>query len=149
MKYREPVPAALRIPPQWHWHYRKLLSCRESFFAQAAAQTKEVEQPIQPCGLDVADSANDEIDHEMALGILAREQDALDEVDAAIRRILNGTYGICENTGKPIPEVRLRAVPWTRYTKESLETLEYRQATALPSPGTPPTMRARESRWNR
>ena len=38
-----------------------------------------------------------------------------------MRRILSGAYGICERTGKRIPMQRLRAVPWTRFTKEAEE----------------------------
>jgi RNA polymerase-binding transcription factor DksA len=84
---------------------------------------------LEPPGLDVGDSASEEVDHAMALGILAREHDALFEVDCAIGRILDGSYGICEKTGKPIPESRLLIVPWTRYSKEALEQLERQHMT--------------------
>lgn len=88
------------------------------------AQATEVTRTIEPHCMDGADSASDEIEHDLALGILAHEESMLYEVDAAIERILNGTYGICEATGKTIPDGRLRVVPWTRYTKEALEKIE-------------------------
>jgi len=46
------------------------------------------------------------------------------EVDAALRRLQQGTYGICERTGMPIPLERLRALPWTRFTREAAEQME-------------------------
>ncbi|MGB8347800.1 MAG: TraR/DksA family transcriptional regulator [Ktedonobacteraceae bacterium] len=44
--------------------------------------------------------------------ILDNEQDLLDQVNAALQRIEQGTYGICENCGQPIYEKRLEALPW-------------------------------------
>src|SRR5438105_6511616 len=50
----------------------------------------------------------------MALSRLSVEQDALFEVEEALKRILIGTHGFCEETGKPIPAEHLKAVPWAR-----------------------------------
>lgn len=132
MKPKKPDPAALRVPTQWYWHYKKLQTLRENLSADSAEQLAEFSELIEQPGGDAADSATDEFDHNLALGLLAHEEDALYEIDAAIQRILDGTYGVCEITGKPIPEERLRAVPWTRYTKETLERLEKRQLVDLP-----------------
>ena len=71
-----------------------------------------------------ADSATDEFDHELALSRLSVDQDALYEVEAAMNRILRGKYGICEQTGKPIPAGRLKVLPWTRYWTEVATRLE-------------------------
>jgi len=53
---------------------------------------------------------------------LARRSEAdarlLAEIDAALERMDAGTYGICEDTGEPIPLARLRAIPWARYLAE-------------------------------
>ncbi|WP_326847970.1 TraR/DksA family transcriptional regulator, partial [Bacillus safensis] len=49
------------------------------------------------------------------------------EIDAALKRMEDGTYGICEKTGKEIPYERLKAVPYTRYSidaKKSEETTQ-------------------------
>lgn len=92
--------------------------------ADRAEQSAEVVEPLERHSMDDADSATDEFDHNLALGILSHEENRLFEVDAASQRILDGTYGICEATGKSIPEARLRVVPWTRYTKEALERIE-------------------------
>lgn len=60
----------------------------------------------------------DSFDTSFALGLLKSEQEALVEIDAAIKRIYDGSYGICEATGKPIEQARLLAVPFTRYSIE-------------------------------
>ena len=64
------------------------------------------------------------------------EQSALSEVEAAIGRIRHGTYGICEETGLPIPAERLRAVPWTRFIRPAQE--RHDRAPFVPKkPGSP------------
>ncbi len=52
------------------------------------------------------------------------ERNLLVEVEAAIQRIDDGTYGICLATGEPISKARLRARPWARYSKEYAEKHE-------------------------
>lgn len=125
-------PAGRDVPSRWRGNYRQLQSFRDGLLSDSAEQLAEFKEPLEAPGIDVADSATDEFDHVLALGLLAHEEDALFEVDAAIQRILDGTYGICELTGKPIPEARLRAVPWTRYTKEALEFLERQNLIGIP-----------------
>lgn len=73
-----------------------------------------------------ADAASDEFDHELALGLLSAEENALLEVEAALGRIEAGTYGVCEVSGRAIPEGRLRAVPWTRFTAPVQAAIEQR-----------------------
>jgi DnaK suppressor protein len=124
MKTRNTNSIASHVPSQWIWHYQKLQAMRESLLAKHASHTAASSAPLEPPGIDTADSATDEFDQNLALGILAHEEDALFEVNAAIQRIHDGSYAFCEITGKPIPDVRLRVVPWTRYTKEALERLE-------------------------
>ena len=55
---------------------------------------------------------------------LSAEQDALYEVEEAIRRMETDTYGICEETGRQIEAGRLRAVPWTRFSHDAEARLE-------------------------
>ncbi len=131
-------PTAPQIPPRWSWHYRKLQSLRDRLLDSRDDQLDQVAGVEEPFSVDPADSASDETDHEAALGILARDQDMLLEVNAAIRRILEGSYGICEASGQPIPPDRLRAVPWTRYTREVEERLE-QAARSGPPPASNPS----------
>ena len=67
-----------------------------------------------------------------ALSLISSEQNALYEIDHAIRRIRDGTYGFCEATGKPIDSARLEAVPWTRFAREVEEQLEREEQSRKP-----------------
>ena len=75
-------------------------------------------------GQHMADAGTDTFDRDFALSMVASEQEALSEIDAAIKRIHDGTYGICEITQKPIAKERLLAVPFTRYSAEAQKNIE-------------------------
>jgi RNA polymerase-binding transcription factor DksA len=75
-------------------------------------------------GQHMADAGTDTFDRDFALSMVASEQEALSEIDAAIKRIHDGSYGICEITQKPIAKERLLAVPFTRYSAEAQKDLE-------------------------
>mgnify|MGYP000070389379 CR=1 FL=1 len=62
---------------------------------------------------------------------LAQEEHELADVDAALRRIDAGTYGICEATSEPITAARLRAIPWTRLSKAAAELAEHTRAAGI------------------
>lgn len=106
-----------KIDPKWAWHYEALLALREQLgtaYAQHrlnavsdASASVEQEDP------DWVNQANDEIEREEIIDKLADEKVHLADVDAALERLREGTYGICIKTGKPIPDADLRAVPWT------------------------------------
>jgi len=72
----------------------------------------------------MADVGTDNFEHEFTLGLLESEQQLLREIDEALRRIEEKTYGICVGTGQPIPEPRLRAKPWAKYTVEYTRMVE-------------------------
>ena len=72
----------------------------------------------------MADAGTDTFDRDFALSMVASEQEALSQIDAALKRIHAGTYGICEITQKPIAKDRLLAVPFTRYTAQAQKDLE-------------------------
>lgn len=69
-------------------------------------------------GMHTGDAGSDAYDRDFALNLLAKEQDALSEIEQAIRRAESGAYGICEMSGKRIPNERLEAIPFARYTVE-------------------------------
>lgn len=54
----------------------------------------------------------------------SRNKFQLMEIEYALKKIENGTYGICEETFEPIDIIRLKALPWTRYSIEGAELLE-------------------------
>ena len=67
-------------------------------------------------GMHTGDAGSDSYDRDFALNLLAKEQDALSEVEQAITRAETGLYGVCEMSGERIPNERLEAVPFARYT---------------------------------
>jgi len=118
------MPPCTHDPSQWAWHRQRLQYLRDRLLEDSGLQMAEVSETLEPHSMDIADSATDEFDHDLALSLLTHEQDALYELNAAIRRIEEGCYGICEETGQPIPASRLRAVPWTRHMREVEARLE-------------------------
>jgi RNA polymerase-binding transcription factor DksA len=128
-----PEASPKAINPKWSWHYRTLIQLRDRLLKDRAEQISEASQPLEPHSMYLADSATDEVDHELAASELDAEQNLLYEVEQAIQRIPNGTYGKCELTGKSIPAARLRAVPWTPFTKKVEDELERLRSTASPS----------------
>src|SRR5262245_47501194 len=125
-----------RIRPKWAWHYRVLMRVRRRLLNDRREQLGHASELLEPHSLDIADSATDQFDHDMALSQLSAEQDALFEIDNALQRIRNGTYGVCEETGKPIPEARLKAIPWTRFDREVEARLERERGVRRPHLGT-------------
>lgn len=75
-------------------------------------------------GMHQADAGSDAYDRDFALSLLSQEQDALYEIDQALKRIELGTYGVCEMSGKSIPRARLEAIPFARFTVECQSQLE-------------------------
>lgn len=72
----------------------------------------------------MADIGSDNFEHEFTLGLLESEKALLRELDEAIMRIDEGSYGICLGTGEPIPKARLTANPWAKYTVDFTRKLE-------------------------
>lgn len=75
-------------------------------------------------GMHQADAGSDAYDRDFALSLLSQEQDALYEIEQALKRIELGTYGVCEISGKQIPTPRLEALPFARYTVECQTEVE-------------------------
>src|ERR1700751_2827922 len=75
-------------------------------------------------GMHQADAGSDAYDRDFALSLLSQEQDALYEIDQALKRIELGTYGVCEMSGKQIPRARLEAIPFARFTVDCQSQLE-------------------------
>jgi DnaK suppressor protein len=69
-------------------------------------------------GQHQGDAGSDAYDRDFALSVLAKEQDALYEIEQALRRIQAGSYGICEISTRKIPQARLEAIPFARLTVE-------------------------------
>ncbi len=69
-------------------------------------------------GQHQGDAGSDAYDRDFALSVLAKEQDALYEIEQALRRIQLGTYGTCEISARKILQTRLEVIPFARLTVE-------------------------------
>ena len=72
----------------------------------------------------MADVATDNFDTEVNLGLASNTQKILNEIDAALKRIKDGTYGVCELYGELIPFERLKVMPYARYCIKAQEEIE-------------------------
>lgn len=72
----------------------------------------------------LSDQGTETFDQEFALNLASSEQDTLFEIEEALRRIENKTYGICEISGQPIEAARLQALPYTRFSVKAQSELE-------------------------
>jgi RNA polymerase-binding transcription factor DksA len=113
-----------KIKTEWQKYYQHLLELRERLLRQMNGLAKESAEEMASYSLHMADSGTDNFDRDFALSLLSSDQDALYEIEEALKRIEKETYGICELTGKAIPRARLDAIPWTRFTVEAQAQLE-------------------------
>jgi DnaK suppressor protein len=114
----------IRVKPEWAGFHRHLLELRDQLLKQMSGLAKESAQEMAGYSLHMADSGTDNFDRDFALSLLSSDQDAIYEIEEALKRIEKNTYGICELTGKPIPKARLEAIPWTRFTVQAQAQLE-------------------------
>jgi len=112
------------IKPEWAKYYQNLLDLRERLLHQMNGLAKESAEEMSSYSLHMADSGTDNFDRDFALSLLSSDQDAVYEIEEALKRIEKDTYGVCELTGKSIPKARLDAIPWTRFTVEAQAQLE-------------------------
>jgi RNA polymerase-binding transcription factor DksA len=113
-----------KVKAEWQKFYVHLLELREQLLLQMDGLAKESAQEMAGYSLHMADSGTDNFDRDFALSLLSSDQDAIYEIEEALKRIEKGTYGVCELTAKNIPKARLEAIPWTRFTVEAQAQLE-------------------------
>jgi RNA polymerase-binding transcription factor DksA len=119
-----------RLDPFTRQQKEKLLQLRDAMVdsmagvAQDTLRSRAEGSEASAFGMHQADAGSDAYDRDFALSLLSQEQDALYEIDQALKRIEMGTYGKCEMSGKPIPHARLEAIPFARFTVECQSQLE-------------------------
>lgn len=74
----------------------------------------------------IAEQGSETYEQSLSLDLAAADRKLIKEIDDALGRIANGTYGVCEVTGKPINAERLEELPWARYSIEAARDLERR-----------------------
>lgn len=119
-----PAAGPKKVKAEWQKYYDRLLELREQLMHQMNGLAKESAQEIAGYSLHMADSGTDNFDRDFALSLLSSDQDAVYEIEEALKRIERNTYGTCELTGKAIPKARLEAIPWTRFTVTAQAQLE-------------------------
>jgi DnaK suppressor protein len=100
---------------------------------RAAVQARVTERlalaaPLESRHPDEMDEAQSNQDLALLFRLADKEQKLLAEIDAALQRLDDGTYGYCEGTGDPIGLGRLTARPWARFSIAYKESLERQQA---------------------
>ncbi|MCH7873436.1 MAG: hypothetical protein IID33_17195, partial [Planctomycetes bacterium] len=68
--------------------------------------------------IHMADIGTDSYEQEFTLGLIETERAILQEIEDALQRIMDKTYGLCCGTGSPIGKKRLKANPWAKYSYE-------------------------------
>ena len=109
---------------KWEKHKNLLIGLRERLTDQRNGLAKESAMEMESYGVHMADSGTDNFDRDFNLSLLSSDQDVIYEIEEALKRIERGTYGVCELTGKPIPQPRLTAIPWTRFRVDAQSELE-------------------------
>jgi RNA polymerase-binding transcription factor DksA len=119
-----------KLDPFVRQQKQKLLQLRDAVVdsmagvAQGTLRSRAEGSEASAFGMHQADAGSDAYDRDFALSLLSQEQDALYEIDQALKRVELGTYGKCEMSGKQIPRARLEAIPFARFTVECQSQLE-------------------------
>ena len=119
-----------KLPPFLRKQKSKLLQLRDSLLDSMTGVSRDTLRSraegseASAFGMHQADAGSDAYDRDFALSLLSQEQDALYEIEEALKRVEAGTYGICEMSGKPIPHARLEAIPFARFTVECQTQIE-------------------------
>jgi len=109
-------------------YYRQLLFEKmQEILGDVSAMEESVFQgsgELSSMPVHLADIGTDSYEQEFSLGLVAEERKILLEIQHALTRIAEGTFGICEGLGIPIESNRLEAIPWTRFSMEYARMLE-------------------------
>ena len=104
---------------------RTLMGDMDGMHAEAMRDNRdEGTSDLSTMPVHMADVGTDNYEQEFTLGLLESERQLLREIDEALGRLAEGTYGMCLGTGKPINKSRLRAMPWAKYSIEYARMIE-------------------------
>lgn len=130
LAFGQPVEKSRRLNPWLKKQQLRLLALKDTLLdsmtgvARDNLRTGHDAHEASAHGLHQADAGSDSYDRDFALNLLSQEQDALFEIDEALKRIAKGTYGVCEMSNKTIPKARLEARPFARFTVECQSDIE-------------------------
>ncbi|MSR29122.1 MAG: hypothetical protein EXS03_06050 [Phycisphaerales bacterium] len=118
-----------RIPAkELERYHAMLLKLRTELVGRVEGTEKEAlksnDGNLSTMPLHMADIGTDTFEQDFALGIAQHDRAIVVEVDEALARVKDGTYGLCLMSGKAIPRGRLQAKPWAKYTIETERIVE-------------------------
>jgi len=146
---------AEKVRPEWRGYYDRLIQARNLLKRRKRTQIRSANQQNLRYSQHMADAGTNSYEKDLLLSSVSSAQDALFEIGAALDRIEEGTYGICEATGKPIEPERLNAIPWTRFSARAERQLEKEgqiKKAKIPPPqriGRAPTLNSVGETWER
>jgi RNA polymerase-binding protein DksA len=111
-------------------HFRDLLlQKRREILGDVMSMEKEALRSASGSNLSnlplhMADMGTDNYEQEFTLGLVEKDRVILREINSALAKIMDGSYGTCEGTGKPISKVRLEAQPWARFSIDYARQME-------------------------
>jgi len=101
-----------------------LIKMREELVREIARRSRETAvSGVSDIG-DILDSVSEERTRELDMILTDREKQKLKQIDDALDRIEENTYGLCEECGVKIPRARLKVVPFAKYCVECKEAIE-------------------------
>jgi RNA polymerase-binding transcription factor DksA len=124
------VPAGAKIKRNKHFTLRELAFFRDLLLKQRdriidgiqflssdtlTRSQRESSGDLSSYSVHMADQGTDNFDREFAMSLVSGEQDILYEINEALKRVEQGTYGVCEVSEKPIERERLKILPYARY----------------------------------
>ena len=105
--------------------YRRLLDDKKASLSQEIAKTRSAEEETtEESTQDIADKAVSSYTREFLYSLTDGERGTLLQIDEALVRVDEGSYGFCTNCGQPMAEKRLTAVPWAPYCVDCQELAE-------------------------
>ncbi len=120
------VPSGLSKSEREHYRHL-LLDKRREILGDVGAMENEAfkgGQNLSNMPIHMADVGTDNFEQEFTLGLIESERVILREIQDALDRIEEGSYGVCAATGKPIGKPRLEAKPWAKYCIDYERLLE-------------------------
>ncbi len=127
-----PIRDEANVPKEWSSYYNDLMTLRHSLKGALGQRSSETlgataRESSGELSINSSDSGTETFNRDVALSMVASEQEALEEIEDAIDRIFDGTFGICQETNKPIKKARLKVVPFTRFSLEGQTLYERRK----------------------
>jgi len=116
---------AARVTKKETEKYRRALVEKKDSLSKEMLKNKDAGQEnSEEITQDIADKASSSYTKEFLFSLSDGERVLLQQIDQALVRIDEGSFGLCTNCGNPVPEKRLDAVPWTPYCVDCMELSE-------------------------